>query len=84
MKGIGVVQLLECEPELGDGLSEEDLAIASHALPVPTAVLKKGSWSPRSEPSEVGCLGYLIAKGLLVRRVEVARGSSVELLARRS
>ncbi|HEU4736886.1 MAG TPA: helix-turn-helix domain-containing protein [Solirubrobacterales bacterium] len=80
MRGIGVVQLLECEPELGDGLSEEDLAAASHALPVPIAVLKKGLWSPRSEPSEVGCLGYLIAKGLLVRRVEVAQGSSVELL----
>lgn len=80
MRGIGVVQLLECEPELGDGLSNEALAVASHALPVPTAVLKKGSWSPRSEPSGAGCLGYLIAKGLLVRRVEVAQGSSVELL----
>ncbi len=80
MRGIGAVQLLECEPQLGDGLSEEDLAVASHALPVPTAVLKKGSWNPRSEPSEAGCLGYLIAKGLLVRRVEIAQGSSVELL----
>lgn len=80
MRGIGAVQLLECEPELGDGLSEEDLAIASGALPVPTAVLKKGIWSPRSEGSEAGTLGYLIAKGLLVRRVEVAQGSSVELL----
>lgn len=80
MRGIGVVQLLECEPELGDGLSEEDLAIASQALPVPMAILKKGTWSPRSEPSEVGCVGYLIVKGLLVRRVEVAHGSSAELL----
>lgn len=82
MRGVGVVQLLECEPELGDGLSEEALAAASHALPVPTTVLKKGSWSPRPEPSEAGCLGYLIAKGLLVRRVEVAQGSSVELLGK--
>lgn len=80
MRGIGVVQLLECEPQLGDGLSEEDLAVASHALLVPTATVEEGRWSPRSEPSEVGCLGYLIAKGLLVRRVEVAQGSSVELL----
>jgi CRP/FNR family cyclic AMP-dependent transcriptional regulator len=82
VRGIGAVQLLECEPQLGDGLSEEDLAIASHTLPVPTAVLRKGSWNPRSEPSEVGCLGYLIAKGLLVRRIEIAQGSSVELLGR--
>lgn len=80
MRGIGAVQLLECEPELGDGLSEEDLANASGALPVPTAVLKKGGWSPRSEGSEAGSLGYLIAKGLLVRRVEVSQGSSAELL----
>lgn len=80
MRRIGVVQLLEREPELGDGLSEEELAVASRALPVPMAILKKGAWNPRSEPSEAGCLGFLIAKGLLVRRVEIAQGSSVELL----
>ncbi len=80
VRGVGAVQLLECEPGLGDGLSEEDLAIASRAMPAPMAVLKEGRWSPRSEPSEVGCLGYLVAKGLLVRRVEIARGSSAELL----
>jgi CRP/FNR family cyclic AMP-dependent transcriptional regulator len=80
VRGVGVVQLLECEPDLGDGLSDEDLAIASQALPVATTVLKKGSWSPCPEPAEAGCLGYLIAEGLLVRRVEVAQGSSVELL----
>jgi hypothetical protein len=80
VRGIGVVQLLECEPELGAGLSEEDLAAASQALPVPLAVIEKGAWTPRSEPAEAGSLGYLIAKGLLVRRVEVAQGSSAELL----
>lgn len=80
MRGVSVVQLLECEPELGDGLSDEALAVASHALAVPTAILKKGAWNPRSEPSEAGCVGYVITKGLLVRRVEVAQGSSVELL----
>jgi CRP/FNR family transcriptional regulator, cyclic AMP receptor protein len=82
VREIGVVQLLECEPELGDGLSKEAVAAASHALPVPVAILKRGAWNPRSELSEVGCLGYLIAKGLLIRRVEVAQGSSVELLGR--
>lgn len=80
MRGIGAVQLLEAEPELGEGLSEGDLTAASHALPVPVAALERGAWEPRPEPSEIGCLGYLIAKGLLVRRVEVAQGSSIELL----
>lgn len=51
-------------------------------LPVQAAVLSKGDWSPPSQPSEAGCLGYLIVKGLLVRRVEVGKGSSVELLGR--
>jgi CRP/FNR family transcriptional regulator, cyclic AMP receptor protein len=82
VREVRVVQLLECEPELGDGLSAEDRAIASRSLPVHAAVLKKGDWSPGAQPSEAGCLGYLIAKGLLIRRVEVTPGTSVELLGR--
>lgn len=77
-----VVQLLECDPELAEGLTEEERAIAVQALPVRTASLKKGVWCPDSKAPEPGHLGYLVIKGLLVRRIEVAEGSSIELLGR--
>jgi CRP/FNR family transcriptional regulator, cyclic AMP receptor protein len=77
-----VVQLLECDPDLAEGLAEEERAIATQALPVRVASLKKGPWHPDSKSPEPGHLGYLIVKGLLVRRIEVAQGSSIELLGR--
>lgn len=77
-----VVQLLECDPELAESLTEQERAIAKQALPVRIATLKKGPWCPDSEAPEPGHLGYLIVKGLLVRRIEVVEGSSIELLGR--
>jgi CRP-like cAMP-binding protein len=82
MRKAGVVQLLECDPELAEGLAEEEWAIAAQALPVRVARLKKGPWHPDVEPPEPGHLGYLVVKGLLVRRIEVAQGTSIELLGR--
>lgn len=77
-----VVQLLECDPELAEGLAEEERAIAMQALPVRVARLRKGRWQPDPQAPEPGHLGYLVVKGLLVRRIEVAQGSSIELLGR--
>lgn len=82
MRKAHVVQLLECDPELAEGLAGEERAIAAQALPVPVATLKKGAWHPDTTPPEPGHLGYLLVKGLLVRRIEVARGTSIELLGR--
>lgn len=82
MRGVGVVQLLECDPELGDGLSAEERAAAARALPAQVVALKKGRWRPGPEPPWEGGLGYLVVRGLVVRRVEVSQGSSVELLGR--
>jgi CRP/FNR family transcriptional regulator, cyclic AMP receptor protein len=75
-----VVQLLECDPDLAEGLAEEERAIAKQALPVRVATLRKGTWQPDLTPPEPGHLGYLLVKGLLVRRIEVAEGASIELL----
>jgi len=77
-----VVQLLECDPELADGLTAEERAIASEVLPVLAATLRRGDWHPSMDPPGPGHLGYLIAKGLLVRRIEIAHGCSIELLGR--
>jgi CRP/FNR family transcriptional regulator, cyclic AMP receptor protein len=76
------VQLLRCDPGLGDGLSEQARAAAAEALLVRTTLLAKGPWRPALECPEPGHLGYLVVDGLLVRRVEVAGGSGVELLGR--
>lgn len=82
MSRVKVVPLLECEPGLGEGLSEGERGVATESLPVQAVTLEEGPWQPNSEMPEAGRLGYLMAEGLLVRRVEVARGSSVELLGR--
>jgi CRP/FNR family transcriptional regulator, cyclic AMP receptor protein len=80
MRKAQVVQLLECDPDLAEGLADEERAIAAQALPVSVASLKKGLWHPDVEPPDPGHLGYLIVKGLLVRRIEMAQASSIELL----
>ncbi|HEV2726745.1 MAG TPA: Crp/Fnr family transcriptional regulator [Solirubrobacterales bacterium] len=77
-----VVQLLECDPRLAEGLSAEERAVAAGSLPVQAAALKKGDWDPGTGPPGPEQLGYLVCAGLLVRRVEVDRGRSVELLGR--
>lgn len=77
-----IIQLLDLDPDLAEGLSAEERAIAARALPVPVASLRKGPWHPNGGPPEPGQLAYLIVDGLLVRRIEVGAGSSIELLGR--
>lgn len=76
------MQLLECDPRLAEGLAAEERAVAAGSLPVQAAMLKKGAWDPPSGPPEPEHLGHLVCGGLLVRRVEIGRGCSVELLGR--
>lgn len=80
MSGVRVVQLLECDPGLGEGLTEEERACAAEELPAQAVSLDPGPWRPGARAPEPGHLGYLIATGLVVRRVEIGQGSSVELL----
>jgi hypothetical protein len=47
---------------------------------VRVVALEEGPWDPGSELPREEQLGYLVCRGLLVRRVAVGRGSSVELL----
>ncbi len=76
------MQLLDCDPQLAEGLSAEERAVAAGSLPVQAAMVKQGNWDPGAAPPEPGYLGHLVCGGLLVRRVEVDRGRSVELLGR--
>ncbi|HEX2096038.1 MAG TPA: helix-turn-helix domain-containing protein [Solirubrobacterales bacterium] len=77
-----MVQLLDCDGDLAAGLDSAEREIASQALPVQQVSLKKGAWRPDEEGPRPGHLGYLIVAGLVIRRVEVANGSKVELLGR--
>ncbi|HEU5062056.1 MAG TPA: Crp/Fnr family transcriptional regulator [Solirubrobacterales bacterium] len=77
-----VVQLLECDPLLAEGLSAEEGAVAAGSLPVQAATLRKGRWDPGSDEPESDLLGHLVCRGLLVRRLNIDRGGSVELLGR--
>jgi hypothetical protein len=74
--------VLECDPDLAEGLAEEERAIAAQTLPVRVATLRTGTWHPDVTQPEPGHLGYLLVKGLLIRRIEVAQGASIELLGR--
>lgn len=80
MRRARVVQLLDCDPNLAEGMPEEERATAARALPVRVASLRKGAWEPDLTPPEPGHLGYLLVEGLVVRRIEVAEGASIELL----
>lgn len=78
---VRIVQLLDWDPGLGDGLTEEERAAATPAVQVQAMPLPQGPWNPRAHSSEPGHLGYLVGDGLLVRRVEVAGATSVDLLS---
>ncbi|HYP56127.1 MAG TPA: hypothetical protein VEQ41_07495 [Solirubrobacterales bacterium] len=82
MRRVRVAQLLDLDVALGEGLTPEERRIAAQGLPVQIAVLKEGAWQPNGGDQEPGHLGYLVGDGLVVRRVEVGKGSSVELLGR--
>jgi CRP/FNR family transcriptional regulator, cyclic AMP receptor protein len=79
---VRVVQLLECDSRLAEGLSAEERAVAAGSLPVQAATLKRGEWDPGAGPPEPEQLGYLVCGGVLVRRVEIGRGRGIELLGR--
>jgi CRP-like cAMP-binding protein len=79
---VRIAQLLDLDPGLADGLTEDERAAAATALPVQAIVLPEGAWEPKQHSSEPSHVGYLVAEGLLVRRVKVAAGSSAELLGR--
>jgi hypothetical protein len=77
-----VVQLLDIDPSLAEGLTSEERSTAARALPVPVAGLRKGAWQAGAGPAAPGQLAYLVVRGLLVRRLEVGPGASIELLGR--
>jgi CRP/FNR family transcriptional regulator, cyclic AMP receptor protein len=72
-----VVAVLEADPDLGEGLGEEELALARRYLVAEVWNLQPGEWEPPMAPAG---LGLLVLDGLVSRTVEVARATCAELL----
>lgn len=69
--------LLEAEPGLATGLGAPERQVAARDLRVPGFRLAPGTWEP---PAKAGGIGYMVHSGMLLRRVRIEGGRSVELL----
>ena len=74
------VPLLELDPELAKGLSDQQRAEAAPGLLVGTVVLEPKRW--RSELSSRDLFGLLVIDGAVIRRVAADRGRSLEVLTK--
>jgi CRP/FNR family cyclic AMP-dependent transcriptional regulator len=70
--------VLDEEPELAEGLSDNDLFVARRALRARVLDVPRGPWEPPRLKD--AAFGLLVLRGLFLRRVRVATVSSVELL----
>mgnify|MGYP001232399102 CR=1 FL=1 len=76
------ISVLAVDPELGEGLNDEDLELAQrHALAF-TFAISKGQLPPLASPADddAQVFGLLILSGLVLREVEVAGRETAELL----
>jgi CRP/FNR family transcriptional regulator, cyclic AMP receptor protein len=75
------IRLLDADPELGDGLSPEERALAERALVVHTRSVEPGPWNPEEDgehPQPVA--GLLVVEGILTREIVFAGRATTELL----
>lgn len=76
------VRLLEVDPDLAAGMTENEVRTAVAFLTARTTKLPTGRWDPVGDASsqELNSLGVLVVDGLLARRVQVLGGTSLELV----
>ncbi|HEV2062031.1 MAG TPA: helix-turn-helix domain-containing protein [Solirubrobacteraceae bacterium] len=74
------VLLLDADPDLGVGLSDEEFAVARRHLRARVRVLDEGPWNPPDARDRAGDLGLLVVDGVLVRDVSVRGRCCAELL----
>jgi CRP/FNR family transcriptional regulator, cyclic AMP receptor protein len=75
------VLLLDADPDLGAGLSDEEFALARRHLRVRVRVVEPGEWDPRADDrAPDGHLGLLVLDGVLVRDVSVRGRCCAEVL----
>ena len=76
------VHVLEVDPDLGEGISPEQLPLARGRAVAPLLVFSdRGEWAIDEDSFDgTGHLGLLIVEGLLARRVSVGARHGIELL----
>lgn len=74
------VRLLDADPSLAAGLSEEELAVARRYAIGDVVELPRGRHQPQSVFAGDGLLGLLVLDGLLIRQVSVADRQCGELV----
>jgi hypothetical protein len=76
-----VIQVLDADPDLAEGLSPEVTAIARRHATARLLVVHEGPWDPVADFAEpVPRIGLLIIDGLLTREVSIAGRTTTELL----
>lgn len=72
--------VLELDPDLGQRLSQTDLAEARRLALAPLRTLRPGPWDPLTVARDPGDLGLLVLDGLLTRDVAVGPSDFTELI----
>jgi CRP/FNR family cyclic AMP-dependent transcriptional regulator len=76
-----VVALLDVDPDLGEGLGEDELALARQRALAGVVELEPPDWDTTEirEQAQPGWLGLFVLDGLLLRRVRIGERSACEL-----
>jgi len=75
------INLLEVDPELGEGLNPQERTAAERVLSVPVRALEVGPWDPNEEFDDIRpVVGVLLVEGMLTRDVVFAGRTTTELL----
>jgi len=75
------INLLDVEPDLGEGLNPQERAAAARVLAVPSHALEPGPWEPERDLGEIyPVVGFLIVDGMVTRDLLFAGRTTTELL----
>jgi CRP/FNR family cyclic AMP-dependent transcriptional regulator len=76
-----VIAVLDADPDLGEGLTANDRAIARRHSAARVRLLPEGEWRPEHDfPEPFPQIGLLVVEGLLTRELTLAGRTTTELL----
>jgi hypothetical protein len=75
------INLLQLDPELGEGLNPQERSAAERVLSVPVRALEPGRWDPHEEFDDVvPVVGVMVVEGMLTRDIVFAGRTTTELI----
>jgi hypothetical protein len=75
------INLLQVDPELGEGLNPQEHSAAERVLSVPVRALEPGPWDPQEDFQDITpVVGVLVIDGVLTRDIVFAGRTTTELL----